>query len=77
MANPNLNVLVVLPAELHEFLTEILYRRIIQKGIEPEELAACGEIWRRLKTAQTIDYSNLGEAEVEALSGSGASINLK
>jgi hypothetical protein len=49
-----------LPDELHQYLTEHIFRHYLSSGLQAEELVACTEIWKRLAGAQTVDFSNLG-----------------
>jgi hypothetical protein len=69
-------IVLTLPDELHQYLTEHIFRRHIASGLQPEELIACTEIWKRLASAQSVDFSKLGEG-VASITPDGLKLDIE
>jgi hypothetical protein len=72
---PNWKV-VILPERDFGYLMHVLEAHA-QGGMSLDEIPALAELRVRVLKAQTVDLSKLGKAEIEKLTSTGVSLNLK
>ena len=77
MANSNSDVrLIILPENLFEYLL-FVFESHCGKGLSPDELMAGSELWRRVKVAPKVDFSDLGKVKMESLDPSKVAISIE
>ena len=67
--------IIVMPEELHEYLM-FCFDKQVQSGITAEDLHIAAETFRCLKEAKTVDFSNLGKADLEKIGHSGIGLSI-
>lgn len=67
--------MILLQDEVLEYLINSVLRRTYAAGIQLEELTIAGELFSKLSTAQTVDFSKLGDAKLE-VKDKGIALNL-
>lgn len=72
---PQLLLALLLPEALHEYLQQV-FEQHVRGGIPSDELPIANEFYRRLKAAQPVDFSKLGQAKVEGMGPGGVSLSI-
>jgi hypothetical protein len=77
MANSNPEVrLIVLPENYFEYLV-FVFETHCKQGLEPDELAMASELWKRVRNAPKVDFSDLGKVKMENLSPTQVAVSLE
>jgi hypothetical protein len=66
---------LLLPEALYEYLLQV-FESHTRGGIPSDELLIASELYRRLKTAQPVDFSKLGPATLEKMGPGGVSLSV-
>jgi hypothetical protein len=76
MANTNTDVkLIVLPEELYKYLIFVM-EAYCKSGLHPDECFVASELWKRIKNAPQIDFSELGKVKMESMSPNHVAVSL-
>jgi hypothetical protein len=68
--------IIVLPEEIYTYLLKHVFEQHLGRGISSSELQIAAETHHLLLKAQTVDYSKLGNAQIDQLKTNGVAIDL-
>jgi hypothetical protein len=67
---------ILLPEEIYTYLLKHVFEQHLGRGISSGELSIAAETHQLLLKAQIVDYSKLGNAQIDQLKNNGVAIDL-